>query len=241
MYEQVNFDHYAIRSRLVDLKKKAGMSNYEFCKIYAPEKCDSKSNADNYISAVFTGRNHPNVPIYPDLVHLQNLVDSCVFPNLTLNYLVFGDDPAIVIKEKVDLNIEHWTIADFCILIGKIVDRYPEIKVMRSVLEEFSVTDNYGEEFTESQNNFVIKIQEFNDCAQSGFDLGLALSEFFEKYENMKQIQSDAIQNAMYERIIEAVNKDPRYSKQSLASCDKEDHFTYWEDGGLSFKGLELD
>ena len=235
-------DYDAIRERLIEIKKAANLDNYEFCKIYAPERCSSKSNADNYISALSTGRNYPDEkhgPLLPDLEHLLNVANSDVFPDVTLNYLVYGDKTPIKTIEKLDLDLEHWTIADLCLLLGNLADRYPAISFAHSEPQEIPINVN-GEELAETQYNFIIKIPEYDSLSDSGHDLGMALSEFVKRYEEMKQINSETVQKVMYEKIKEAIQKDKRFSEQSLASCDH-DSFTYMSDDGPATDGLNLD
>jgi len=113
----MEINYAEIRERLIALKKSKKMKNCDFCEIYAPEKCSSKTNAENYISALSTGRDYPNPgdgPVLPDLEHLLNIVHSEEFRDVTLDYLVYGNEnPARIIKE-LDLEPDHWTLADFC-------------------------------------------------------------------------------------------------------------------------------
>ena len=242
MEKNKSFDYSGIRDRLMKLKEQAGLDAYKFCEIYAPEKCSSESNAKNYISALSTGRNYPDEkhgPLLPDIEHLLNIVNSDKFPDTTLNYLVYGDETPVKTIEKIDTNPEHWTIADFCLFLGNLADRYPAISFAHSEPQDIPINVN-GEELAETQYNFIIKIPEYDSLSESGHDLGMALSEFVKRYEEMKQINSESVQKVMYDKIKEAIQKDKRFSEQSLASCDS-DSFTYMSEDGPAIDGLKLD
>ena len=126
----MGINYEAVRMRVADLIDKSKLKNYEFCEIYAPDKCKTskKSNAENFISAIRTGRKYPKEtsgPVKPELNHLQNLVDSDLFPGLTMNYLLYGLDVPIIEKKVMDLDAKEWTLADLCEFIGNLKMMYP--------------------------------------------------------------------------------------------------------------------
>lgn len=168
-----------IRERLIALKKSRKMNNYDFCRIYAPEKCTSKTNAENYISALSTGREYPNQgdgPLYPDLAHLQNIVDSDEFPDVTLNYLVYGTETPAKVINKIDFDLSHWTLADFCEFLWTLKIRYPKnINIENEINDRVNI---YGEPIIERQA--VIRIDEINEDPgkREEFSLGQAIVLF---------------------------------------------------------------
>lgn len=231
-----------IRERLMALKKSQNLDNYEFCKIYAPEKCSSETNAKNYISALSTGRNYPDDkhgPLLPDLEHLQNIVDSELFPDVTLDYLVYGDETPIKTIEKIDVNPEHWTIADFCVFLGKIMDSHQSIKTDTVIEEESNMVD--GQEYGESMSYFTIKILEYSGFDSSGYDLGEAISEFVSQYKKMKSIPSKTAQEVMYKQLKNAIYSDERYAKQKLTSHKENSFWISDKYNGEVFDGLKLE
>lgn len=182
-------DYNEIRGRLADLKDKSKLKNYEFCQIYAPDKCEgSKANAENYISAIFTGRNYPkdtSGPIYPELEHLQNLIDSGKFPGLTMNFLLYGDDAPAVEMKTLDLDIHRWTLADFCEFVLSIVQEYPhEISYAASEPERYEVELDEGGKLEETEYNLVLKFMEMDSLTDEGCDLGIALKSVLEEFHN---------------------------------------------------------
>ena len=114
MSEQNAFDSMAIRRRLEKLKTDSKMDALEFCKIYAPEKCEkSEANTRNFISQLFSGGtsiNNKQVSI--NIEHLLNIVNSDKFPGVTLNYLVYGDETPVKIDKTIDFDLKRWTHAD---------------------------------------------------------------------------------------------------------------------------------
>ena len=153
MEKNKSFDYSGIRDRLMKLKEQAGLDAYQFCEIYAPEKCSSESNAKNYISALSTGRNYPDEkhgPLLPDIEHILNIVNSDKFPDATLNYIVYGDETPVKTIEKIDTNPEHWTIADFCIFLGKLMETQQSITT-GSISEEEPFTLD-GQKMSETMN-----------------------------------------------------------------------------------------
>lgn len=232
-----SFDYTPIRDRLMKLKKDAGLDAVDFCRIYAPEILEkSESNARNYISALSTGRGYPDDrhgPLKPDIEHLQNIVNSDIFPNVTLNYLVYGDEtPAKTIKE-LDLNIEHWTIADLCKFLGNLMDKYPYN--IRTDNCTAASPEDPNDDFDYTEAFFVIKFLKYMSINDSYIDLGMALQEFSSAYEDMKKIPSETARKTMYEQLIKAIESDERFSKQYLSDCDK-DSFT----DGQEVNGLKI-
>ena len=239
MTNQNKIDYASIRERLMALKKKANLDNFEFCKIYAPEKCSSKSNADNYISALSTGRNYPDEkhgPLYPDLEHLKNIVDSDVLPDVTLDYLVYGNETPVKTKEILDINPEHWTIADFCLFLGRVMDLHPSIRTKSDLLKEEYIGDDGID--TSVSHYQSICFREYEEFTGNADDLGGALHAFISAYENMKSIDSDMAQKVMYEQIITAVQSDQRFSNK-LSSCEIDNFHKNYENGP-TFEGLNI-
>ena len=67
----MSIDYNAVRRRLEELKRAYNLKNYDFCKIYNPDKCGkAESNATNYMSAIFSGRNYPNNTSGPAKIEL---------------------------------------------------------------------------------------------------------------------------------------------------------------------------
>ena len=128
MSEQNAFDSMAIRRRLEKLKTDSKMDALEFCKIYAPEKCEkSEANTRNFISQLFSGGtsiNNKQVSI--NIEHLLNIVNSDKFPGVTLNYLVYGDETPVKIDKTIDFDLKRWTHADICEFLWVLKTRYPE-------------------------------------------------------------------------------------------------------------------
>lgn len=233
------FDYTPIRNRLMELKKAANLDAVAFCKIYAPEKCSSESNAKNYISALSTGRNYPDEkhgPVIPDIEHLTNIVNSDVFPNVTLEYLVYGDETPAKTIEKLDINPEHWTIADFCLFLGKLMDLQPSIRIKSDLLDE----EYIGEDGTDTSTSHYLSIcfREYEEYTGNADDLGGALHAFTSAYENMKNIDSDTARKVMYEQIITAVKSDKRFSNK-LSSCEIDNFHKNYE-SGPTFVGLDI-
>ena len=172
----MEIDYAGIRDRLIDLKKSKKMKNSDFCKIYAPEKCCSKSNADNYISALSTGRGYPDEehgPLLPDLEHLMNIVNSDEFPEVTLDYLVYGVKTPVKTVEKISFDLNKWTHADFCELLWTLKTRYPKNITIENVISDH--VDVLGEPVTERKS--VISIDELNESygKHEEFSLGQAI------------------------------------------------------------------
>lgn len=233
-------DTMPIRRRLEKLKIDSGMDALEFCKIYAPEKCDkSEANARNFISQVFSGGTSiNNKPVSINIEHLLNIVNSDKFPDVTLDYLVYGDETPTKTIEKIDTNPENWTIADFCIFLGRLMDNQQCIKTDTVLEEEPFMLD--GQEMAETMRYFAIKILDYDGLSSSGYDLGNAISEFVSHYDEMKKISSKSAQEFLYDKIKNAVYSDERYSKQLLTSHTEDSFFEYDETGQV-FIGLKLE
>ncbi len=179
-----------IRERLMALKKSQNLNNYEFCKIYAPEKCISETNAKNYISALSTGRNYPDDkhgPLLPDLEHLQNIVDSELFPDVTLDYLVYGKKEPIKVVNKIDFDLSHWTHADICEFLWALKTRYPECitieETCKTPVEGRSPEELYFflQKEVPIKRTITFNITEINQVDGSGpeiFSVGQAISLF---------------------------------------------------------------
>lgn len=245
MEKQEAFDTMSIRRRLEQLKVESGMDALEFCKIYAPEKWEkSEGYARTYISQVFSGgTSFNNKQVSIDIEHLLNIVNSERFPGITLNYLVYGDETPVKTIEKVDLKPEHWSLADFCVFLGKVLDKHTDIMFQKHVKEDLDIDtkDIKGledEDFT--FYNLVITIPEYFALTGEGNDLGIGLGEYLDAHSDLKDIKSEKARTTMYEQLIKAVYADKRYSEQSLDSCNG-DSFTAWEDGGKAIIGLNIE
>ena len=240
MSEQNAFDSMAIRRRLEKLKDDYGMDAIEFCKIYAPERCEkSDANARNYISQVFSGGtsiNNKPVPITID--HLLNIVNSDKFRDVTLDFLVYGDVTPVKTVEKLDLDPEHWTVADFCIFLGKVMDAHPSIKIESELIEE-TYTYN-GQEMSDISHYLAIRFLEYDGGCGVGYDLGGALRAFTDAFKTMKELPSKTTRDVMYKQIVNAMNSDERFSKSSLSSRG-ENSFIDCDEDGEKFVGLSID
>ena len=240
MEKNKGFDYSEIRNRLMKLKEQAGLDAYQFCEIYAPEKCSSESNAKNYVSALSTGRNYPDEkhgPLLPDIEHLLNIVNSDKFPDATLNYLVYGDETPVKTVEKIDTNPKNWSIADFCIFLGKLMDAQPIIKTEELSETESCIVD--GQDLGKTVKYFAVKILEYDGESSLSYDLGDAVHEFVSQYNEMKKISSKTAQEVMYEQIRKAVYSDDRYTKKTLITLDS-DSFWHNYESGEEFDGLKL-
>ena len=244
----MSLNYEAIRERLLELKVSKNMSNFDFCKIYAPEKTeptmknpqkDPKSKADNYISALFSGRDYPDAkhgPLYPDLVHLQNIVDSNVFPDVTLNYLLFGDETPVKIEKRIDFDLSHWTYADFCELIWTLKTQYPERIIIEDVFE--SPLDDVSTDDWEyvpkgeipQKRTITIKIEELDSLScipGREFPLGQAMVAFHHKIEDSENNRDEEIRKLALSK---AVNKIRSYGQGNpflvdLSNCEQENPF----------------
>lgn len=237
----MGFDYAGIRERLMKLKEQAKLDNYEFCKIYAPEKCTTKENAENFISAVFSGRRYPTATskhLVPEIEHLNNIVESDRFSQVTLNYLVYGDETPAKTVEKIDFNPEHWTVADFCVFLGKVMDAHPSIKIESELIEE-PYTYN-GEELSDTNHYLAIRFLEYDGECGVGYDLGGALRAFTDAFKTMKELPSKTTRDVMYKQIVNAMNSDERFSKSSLSSRG-ENSFIDCDEDGEKFVGLSID
>lgn len=239
-------DYGTIRTRLADLKEKSKLKNYEFCQIYAPEKCEkSKAYAENYISAIFSGRNYPkdtNGPASIELDHLQNLIDSGMFPGLTMNYLLYGDDSPVTEKKTIDLDIHHWTLADFCEFVLALLQEYPQgINYSLSEPEKYEVEMDNGDKIEEAEYNLHLKFMEMDSLTDEGSDLGIALRSFLEEYSNCKDITSSKAREVAIKELMKAMRLDDRYSHTTLDDCHSGMRFTEYGQYGLQIKGLSID
>lgn len=237
------FDFMPIRKRLLELKEKSGLKSVEFCRIYAPEISEKTEHyAETYISALFSGRTFSgNKPLTPDIPHLLNIVNSNEFPDVTLDYLIYGDEtPAKTIKQ-LDLDPAHWTLADFCEFMGKLKRVYPySIKGEKTKADEPYTLD--GQEELATNYYYSLKFLEYSGIADSGYDLGGAVRACFTEYEKMNLIPSEEVRETFFKKIVEAIHSDIRFA-QPLCSPGPvgADNFVEWEDYGQEFKGLSLE
>lgn len=239
-------DYNDIRGRLEDLKYKSKMKNYEFCQIYAPEKCEgSKASAENYISAIFTGRNYPKEtsgPVYPELDHLQNLIDSGKFHGLTMNYLLYGDKAPTTEVKSLDLDIRHWMLSDFCEFILSILQEYPyEVAYSVSEPEKYEVEIDNGDKIGEKKYNLLLKFTEMDSLTDEGCDLGIALRVVLEEFNNCKDITSSKARDVAIKELMHAIKSDERYSGTTLDDCHTGKRFTDYGQYGIQIKGLNID
>ena len=215
----MEIDYAGIRDRLIDLKKTKKMSNSDFCKIYAPEKCCSKSNADNYISALSTGRNYPDEehgPLLPDLEHLMNIVNSDEFPEVTLDYLVYGVKTPVKTIEKISFDLNKWTLADFCELLWTLKTRYPNSITIENDIEDH--LNIYGEPVTERE--VVIRIDEIKDSngKQIEFSLGQALVLFHYEVNDTENSRNAKIRELGFSEAVTEMRKVAPFL-DNLSNC----------------------
>ena len=209
----MGINYVEIRERLMELKKSKNMDNYEFCKIYAPEKCDSsKSNAENYISALSTGRNYPTEkhgPLLPDLEHLQNIVDSELFPDVTLDYLVYGKKEPTKVVNKIDFDLSHWTHADICELLYRVYFQ-KEVPVKRTVIINIEETNEY--EAPEPRS----------------FSIGQAIALFHNDMIDSEDNRDPEIREFALRKAINRIRDDTSNNNpylQDISNCDNESPF----------------
>ena len=234
----MGIDYRSIRERLIGLKKQAKMNNFDFCKIYAPEKCTSKTLADNYISALSTGRNYPNErsgPVLPDLEHLQNIVDSERFAGVTMDYLLYGDrTPARVIK-TVDLDLTNLTHADFCELLWSLKIKYPDKITICKDTEYYDCNAEYDTGYSYPQKeSMIIKIEAsttsiYND--EIDFSLGKAIGYFYYDMKDADSIHNEEVRQFAFSKALENVRDktyvDNPYFKK-LSDCDSDFVFIHF-------------
>lgn len=242
MNNQNAFDSMPIRQRLEQLKIDSGMDAIEFCKIYAPERCEkSDANTRNYISQVFSGGtsiNNKPVPIL--LEHLLNIVNSDKFPGVTLDYLVYGDETPAKTFKKLELDPAHWTLADFCEFIGNLKRVYPySIKGETITVDEPYTLE--GQEELVRNSYYSLKFLEYAGFADSGYDLGGAVRACFTEYEKMNPIPSEEVRTALFKKIVESIRSDARFAHPLLSSTVDADNFYECEEYGQEFKGLSLE
>ena len=230
----INYDE--IRERLMELKKSKNMDNYEFCKIYAPEKCDSsKSNAENYISALSTGRNYPTEkhgPLLPDLEHLQNIVDSELFPDVTLDYLVYGKKEPAKVVNKIDFDLSHWTHADICELLWALKTRYPEFITIEEKCErpiEGRALDEYRVYYRKDvpvKRTVIINIEETNEYEAPeprSFSIGQAIALFHNDMIDSEDNRDPEIREFALRKAINRIRDDTSNNNpylQDIGNCD---------------------
>ena len=237
MKEQIQIDYNAIRERIFALKKSAKLSNYEFCKIYAPEKCTSKTLADNYISALSTGRGYPDErhgKLLPDLSHMQNLVNSELFPHVTLNYLVYGDEEPSKIVEKIDFDLKHWTHADFCEFLWTLKVKYPKSITIQDNFRSATVVHEelpFPEPEDAQYRSITITIEEVNQidyCPERIFSLGQAVSSFHEEMKGVEDNRDEDIRNYAFKKAVKKIRnrsviKNPFLD--DISNCEKDTPF----------------
>ena len=242
----MSLDYNNIRGRLADIKAKSKLNNYEFCKIYSPDRCTaSKATAENYMSAVFTGRNYPkdtSGPVYPELDYLQNLIDSGKFPGLTMNYLLYGDESPVAEKKVLDTNLHNWTLADFCEFILKLLQEYPyEIRPYISDSEKYEVEYDNGEKIEEVRYSAVLKFLEMDTLNDEGSDIGLGLNTFFDEYQKCQSISSSKARDVAIKELIDAIRTDDRFSKTLLDDCHCGGRFIEYGHFGPQVKSLNIE
>ena len=231
----MGINYSELRSRLLKLKTDNGLNNYEFCKIYAPDKCGvKKSTVENYISAIFSGRDYPKStsgPIYPELDHLQNLVDSCKFPGLTMNYLLYGDDSPVVENKTVDLNLEQWSLADLCEFIGNLKMMYPNQIEIREDVEAGPSRwdDECPPDETYQKRYIVITIEEMDDIdkepGRTRFSIGQALSLFHYDTKDIENIRDEEIRRIGLKKVVKEIRERDDFSNTNLVDCDRKSPF----------------
>ena len=224
-----------LRERLLKLKTDNGMNNYEFCQIYAPEKCGVKrTTVENYISAIFSGRDYPKStsgPIYPELDHLQNLVDSGRFPGLTMNFLLYGDDTPVVERKTVELDIEQWSLADLCEFIGNLKMKYPNQIEIREDVEAGPSRwdDECPPDEIYQKRSIMISIEEMDDIykepGKTRFSIGQALSRFHYDTKDIENIRDEEIRRIGFEKVVKEIRERDDFSKTNLVDCDKHSPF----------------
>ena len=240
-------DYNAIRARLTDLKVKSKLKNFGFCQIYAPEKCKkSQAAAENYISAILTGRNYPkdtNGPAEIKLDHLQNLVDSGRFPGLTINYLLYGSDSAMTEKQVLDLDYHHWTLADLCeFILGLIQEYYTETKIVIGDMEKVSDLPFPDEnEMDETVYYLTLKFLEMNMLSDEGCDLGIGLRTFLEEYQKCQSITSSKAKEVAIKALMNAIKSDARFNSFHLDDYHTEKIFIEHGDFGPEIEKLKIE
>ena len=242
----MGINYSELRNRLLKLKSDNRLNNYEFCKIYAPDKCSvKKSTVENYISTIFSGRDYPKStsgPIYPELDHLQNLVDSGKFPGLTMNYLLYGDESPVAEKKVLDTNLHNWTLADFCEFILKLLQEYPyEIRPYISDSEKYEVEYDNGEKIEEVRYSAVLKFLEMDTLNDEGSDIGLGLNTFFDEYQKCQSISSSKARDVAIKELIDAIRTDDRFSKTLLDDCHCGGRFIEYGHFGPQVKSLNIE
>lgn len=237
----MSINYNELRERLLKLKTNNQMNNYEFCQIYAPERCcTKKTNAENYISAVFSGRDYPKStsgPIYPELNHLQNLIDSGKFPGLTMNYLLYGDDTPVVERKSIELDIEQWSLADICEFIGNLKMVYPNQIDIREDVETGPSRwdDEYSSDEIYQKRSVVITIEEMDDInkepGKARFSIGQALSLFHYDTKDIEMIRDDEIRKLGFDKVLREIRERDDFSNTNLIDCDRKSPFfiTYGE------------
>lgn len=231
----MGINYSELRSRLLKLKTDNGLNNYEFCKIYAPDKCGvKKSTVENYISAIFSGRDYPKStsgPIYPELDHLQNLVDSGKFPGLTMNYLLYGDDSPVVENKTVDLNLKQWSLADLCEFIGNLKMMYPNQVEIREDVEAGPSRwdDECPPDETYQKRSIVITIEEMDDIdkepGRTRFSIGQALSLFHYDTKDIENIRDEEIRRIGLKKVVKEIRERDDFSNTNLVDCDRKSPF----------------
>ena len=232
----MGFNDLEIRKRLEELKLSKKLSNYEFCKIYAPEKCKTQKDslANNYISAIFSGRNYPKETSGPakiELVHLQNIIDSDIFPGITMNYLLYGDNSPAKKEKVIDLNLEKWSLADFCELIWRLKTQYPdEIEIENNVevgRNRYDPEYYWDEEY--QKRSVTITIEEMNDIDYSPgkkrFSLGQALSLFHYEIRETEKVRDLEIREFGLNKVVKEIREREDFVKSDLSDCNRKSPF----------------
>ncbi len=156
---------------------------------------------------------HLERDLYPDLEHLQNIVDSDEFPNITLNYLVYGDETPAKIVNKVDFDLSHWTHADFCELIGRLKIKYPQNINIENIIESAADGISYEEwDYAPKgdipqKRSVVITIEEMSEMDGPKireFSLGQALALF---HHDIKESENNRDEEIRQLSLTKAVNR----------------------------------
>ena len=239
MEKKDTFDTMSIRRRLEKLKVESGMDALEFCKIYAPEKCEkSEAYARNYISQVFSGgTSFNNKQVSIDVEHLLNIVNSDRFPGVTLNYLVCGDETPAKVYKAIDFDLKNWTHADLCEFLWTLKTRYPDYITIRESLEtpadDMTPDELQGISLGElpQKRSISIDIEEINEMASPEtrtFSIGQALAWFHHDIKDSENNRDPEIREFALKKAINKMRDANRFDNpflKDISNCDKETPF----------------
>lgn len=239
MEELNGIDTMPIRRRLETLKVESGMDSYDFCKIYAPERCKkTKDNARNYISQVFSGGTSiNNKPVPINIEHLLNIVNSDKFPGVTLNFLVYGDENPVKIEKTIDFDLKRWTHADICEFLWVLKTRYPEFITIEENCET-PVEDRSPEELqfyfgqeVPIKRTINISIEETNDIDASYsrvFSIGQAIALFHYDMRDSEDNHDPEIRELALTKAVNRMRSREQLNNpylKDISNCDKESPF----------------